>query len=484
MRAFPLSVVSILALAAASISAATPSPAPATYDVRVVSLAPPKLAVTAVLPAIEPALETAPSRPGDVPEISDGGWGALMTEMTCTAADGKPVAVTRAGAKGWSLERAARAPLTVSYVVDYALLAERGWPAPREAAFADTRQAVVVGRSLFVTTPGQGESVVRFVVPEGWRALTPWEGAGGSWRVPTTPDLVENLIAFTRGGTEELAAGGFRFQVVPFRRWEPARAEVRRVVEGPVAYLAKAMGAADRASYMLVLLPLSETGGESFRSSFALSLETTPSDKNVSEWGGLVVHELFHYWNGWRLQGADYASTNWFREGFTEYLANVAMVKGGVLDERWLREKLARHVDNYSRLATPLDAPGDRKGPPLYGGGALVAFCWDAKIREATHGERGLPDVMRALWKRTRRGEKPYGWEDIEASLVSVARADWPDFHRRYVQGTERLPLHEAFASMGLSLKMGADGVPRVDVDPAASKDARARWSGLTAPSR
>jgi len=65
-----------------------------------------------------------------------------------------------------------------------------------------------------------------------------------------------------------------------------------------------------------------------------------------------------------------------------------------------------------------------------------------------------------------------------------VARADWPDFHRRYVQGTERLPLHEAFASMGLSLKMGADGVPRVDVDPAASKDARARWSGLTTPSR
>src|SRR6185295_11318396 len=86
-------VVCVFALAAA-----------ATYDVRAVSLSPPKLAVHAVLPGGSPALETALSRPGDIREINDGGWGALVTEMSAKDSGGRPVALTRSGPAGWTME--------------------------------------------------------------------------------------------------------------------------------------------------------------------------------------------------------------------------------------------------------------------------------------------------------------------------------------------------------------------------------------------
>jgi predicted metalloprotease with PDZ domain len=168
-----------------------------------------------------------------------------------------------------------------------------------------------------------------------------------------------------------------------------------------------------------------------------------------------------------------------FREGFTEYAANLAMVGSAVWDESAFRAKLAKHVDNYGRLATPLDAPGDHKGPPLYSGGALVAFCWDTKIREATHGERGFADVLRALWRRTGGGTKAFVWSDIEASLQSVAAGDWDGFHSKYIHGDESLPLKEAFASVGLRLAKSPEGATVVEINATSSKDARIRWEAL-----
>ena len=169
-----------------------------------------------------------------MPELNDGGWAALVTEISARDANGQPVALTRAGPAGWTMERGVSGPLTVDYVVDYTLLAKQGWPAAREAAFADATHAVVLGRSLFVSTPGQGESVVRFALPEGWRAVVPWEempGRGG-WRVPMTVDLVENLVVLASAGVEDRTVGRFRIHVVSMGPWQQARDQVRRVVDG------------------------------------------------------------------------------------------------------------------------------------------------------------------------------------------------------------------------------------------------------------
>jgi predicted metalloprotease with PDZ domain len=409
----------------------------AKYDVRLVSLSPPRLSVTAIVPIAGDSLEMSTSRPGDVPGLDKEGWPALVRNLTVGDEHGQSIALTNAGAKGWRLASPHTGRLRVRYQVDYALLAERDWPAQREAAFADDGHLVVVGRSLFITTAATTVSHVSFHLPKGWVAITPWKRQSA-----TDPDdLRENLIAFSQTAPDVVDAQGFHVAVLSLGHWQSARSEVRRVLRGVIPELVRLMGFHEREHYVVVLLPLVERGGESFRRSFAMTTDVPPSRANSADWGNTIAHEVFHYWNGWRLRGADYAATQWFQEGFTEYAANISMLASGLIDEKGFRQKLAKHVENYSRLKTTLEAPGTHKGPPLYSGGALVAYLWDGMIRRATGGRRTIADFYRELWKETDAGRLPYDWPRIASALNAVAAEDWDGFHHRYIEGSERLPL-------------------------------------------
>ncbi|HEX7139755.1 MAG TPA: hypothetical protein VF219_18025 [Vicinamibacterales bacterium] len=409
----------------------------ATYDVRLTSLSPPHLLVTASMPVAGETLEMSASRPGDVPRLDNEGWPALVRSLNVADDQGRSIALTSAGAKGWRLAAPHTGRLRVRYEVDYTLLAERQWPAQREAAFTDKDHLVVVGRSLFITTPATTVSHVSFHLPKGWVAITPWNGQSA-----TDPDdLRENLIAFSQSEPDVIDAQGFHVSVLSLGHWQSARSEVRRVLRGVIPELVRLMGFHEREHYVVVLLPLLERGGESFRRSFAMTVDESPSRENRADWGNTIAHEVFHYWNGWRLRVADYASSQWFQEGFTEYAANISMLASGLIDENAFRQKLAKHVENYSKLKTTLEAPGTHKGPPLYSGGALVAFLWDGMIRRATGGRRSIADFYRELWKETNEGRLPYDWPRIASALNAVAPDDWEGFHRRYIEGSERLPL-------------------------------------------
>ena len=101
----------------------------------------------------------------------------------------------------------------------------------------------------------------------------------------TTEDLTENLVAFSRLAPDVVTAGGFRLQVVSFGHWQSARAEVRRVVGAVLPRLVATAGSRDRADYLLVLLPHAESGGESFRASFALTSAASASARQSRRLG-------------------------------------------------------------------------------------------------------------------------------------------------------------------------------------------------------
>jgi predicted metalloprotease with PDZ domain len=443
--------------------------------------------VQAVLPSDGTLLTMADSRPSDVPEVADAGWPGLVRNLTVTDAEGRAVAVTEAGASGWMLEHPVSGPITLRYEIDYAPLAQRAWPAPREAGFADADHVVLIGRSLFITTPAQQASEVRFTLPGVWQLAAPWPEVPGvhqSAAVASAADLTENLIALVRDTPDVITAGGFDLKVVALGHWQPARSDVRRALTAALQQLVAMIGFDGQAEYLVVMLPHTERGGESFRASFAITSDQKPSRANMGRWGNLVAHEVFHYWNGWQLQGADYPSSQWFQEGLTEYAANRALVSAELIQPDEFYGKLGTHVDNYRRLATSLDAPGTRKGPPLYSGGALIAFTWDVMIREATHDQRGVHDVLRALLRITEDGAKPYAWSDIHSALETVAPGAWTDFHRRFIHGREQLPLADTFARIGLRMSRSIDGSTRIEVDGTAPETAETRRRALMGRSR
>jgi predicted metalloprotease with PDZ domain len=460
----------------------------ATYLIQIRDMNAHRVVVRATVPGGGTELRMATSRPADIPEVGDPGWPALVRNLTVTDAAGKRVTVTPAGAKGWTLSRPAAGPLTLSYEVDYAPLAARDWPAPREAACADASHLIIIGRALFIVTNAQETSEVRFVLPDGWTPVLPWparDGARQTAMVASSDDLQENLLAFVKGTPDVLSAGGFHLRVVVMGHWRPAREDVLRVLDVATQRLVDFIGFTGRGDYLVVLLPQLDRGGESFRASFAMNYAQAPGASNRADWGNTVAHEVFHYWNGWRLVGADYAATQWFQEGFTEYAANLALVSGELVTPAQFRDRLGRHVTQYRQLATPLDAPGTRKGPPLYSGGALVAFVWDIQLRDATGGQSGIGDVLRILLHDTDNGARPYAWPDILAALKSLdPNDDWDGFYNRYIHAQEPLPLDDAFARVGLKIVADRDGTAVVTDAADASQGARALFAAVAASGR
>ena len=212
---------------------------------------------------------------------------------------------------------------------------------------------------------------------------------------------------------------------------------------------------------------------------FYLLLRQIPPAENLGIWANTLAHEIFHYWNYARLSGQDYAATQWFQEGFTEYVANLTLLVGKIASPGWFLAKLSEHISSYSRLTATLEAIGNHKGPPLYSAGALVAFSFDAMIRHATKGEHTIGTFFRRLWQYTHAGAKKYDWQDIEAALRATAPVDWQSYYDRYIRGTERLPVERSLGLAGLLLGRGNDGTPQVAEDQTASSDARRVWRSL-----
>ena len=437
----------------------------ARYTVRLSETAPPRFLVEAVLPGGS-ALRMDETRPGDLPALLEHGWPALVSGLRVVDGGGRVVAAESTGATGWRLPAGTTGPLTVTYEVGTAALAAAGWPAPREAAHVEEGTIVVVGRALFITRAPDQRSAVSFKLPPGWRAVLPWPANGAA----TADRLTQNMLVLTRKAPEVVRAGGFSVSLVPLGPWAALRAEVRRAVRAPIERFVRFLPVEGQESYVAVLLPMQDRGAESFRQSLALTFPEPPSTANRRDWANLLAHEIFHYWNGWAMQPADYGRSQWFQEGFTEYAANMALLGTGGMSPAQFRECLATHVENARRLTTSLEETGGRKGPPLYSAGALVAFAWDVRIREETAGARDLRDFMGSLWRRTGRGKRAWEKADLVAALQETAPGPWEAFLEAHVKGTTPVPYAEVLGRAGLRL---LEAPVRVEEDPAASASAK-----------
>lgn len=440
-----------------------------------------RFAVTATLPIAGASLRTDETRPSGIPELDSLGWAGMIPALRVTDATGNAREATRDRDRGWRLERPDTTTLHVEYEVDYASLERLGWPAPREAAYRDADHFVLVGRSLFVTTTATRVCRVRFELPDRWHASTAWraQAGGDTFEAGSPQDLVENLVVLARGPNEHVVASGFRLHVHALGHWAPERPLIQRTLTPIVRHHVTRMGSPGRRDYLVVFLPQLESGAESYRGSFALCMDSLPTPTTRATWTNLVAHEMFHLWNGWMLRGADYASSQWFQEGFTEYEANLATASSGRMGEQWLRGKLARHVENARRLTTTLEETGGHKGPPLYSSGALVALAWDVRIRAATDGRRNLADFFRQLMRRTDGAVREYAWPDLRAALEATAPGDWEAFYQSFIHAKGTLPVEQTLATVGQRTVEAPDGAVRVEADPAATADAKRLWAGL-----
>jgi predicted metalloprotease with PDZ domain len=196
----------------------------------------------------------------------------------------------------------------------------------------------------------------------------------------------------------------------------------------------------------------------------------------------LYAHETFHSWNVKRIRPSDmwpyvYSRPQptpwlWVSEGITDYYADLAEARGGVVDANGFLRLTADKASEVS-AAIPValeDAslstwihPIDGTGYIYYPKGSLAGFMIDVMIRDASDNAKSLDTVMRELYETTYKQGRGFTSDDWWNAVQKAAGGQsFADFYAKYVDGREAYPWDVIAPKAGL--KVSWERAPRVGV--------------------
>lgn len=376
-------------------------------------------------------------------------------------------------------------------------------------SFFDDAHAFWNGTSVFLYADGVLERPCEVEVepPPGWRVSTALPRRGARWRAAGYDELADSPFEVGTHDVHAFRSGGARFELALFGE---TNADVRRLV-AILRAVARAEGALfggfpfDRYLFVVHMLPR-DGGGLEHRASSTLNVAGLSFDGEAGykRFAELAAHELFHAWNVKRIRDRrlgpfDYTRENytrllWFHEGFTSFMEGPILLRAGLIEPEAhladLAERWTRYVAKPGRNVTPLSdlsfeawikqyKPAENftnRAISYYEKGEWVALALELVLREATGGRRGVADLFRRLWRAF--GARDVGLEpaDVEAAASAVAGRPLDGFFRRYVHGTEELPLPRLLARAGVRVARRAPWQDERD----RTKARRLRgWTGL-----
>jgi len=398
-------------------------------------------------------------------------------------------------------------------------------------SFLDDSHAYWNGTSLFFFVAGELARPCRVVVapPPGahWHvdtALPAARGARMTWLAAGFDELADSPFEVGTHARRRFTLGHATFELALYGRTNADVARLVDILRRVVFATGRIFGGRfpfERYLFIVHALPAG-SGGLEHRASVTMDIAglSFEDDTAYHRFADLAAHEFFHAWNVKRLRDAalgpfDYTRENytrllWLHEGFTDYLANVIILRAGVTRGhqffRWMSEDWPKYATRPGRNETPLDElsfeawikqyrPAENhvnRAVSYYEKGLWVGMALDLSLRLHTRGRRGLPELFRELW----RALEPKDWIVTEADVRAAARAvlaprpgerrghaphegafDVDAFFDRYVRGTDELPLPALWRRAGLTVHEQADWEGD-DVDPVRAERARA-WTGI-----
>jgi predicted metalloprotease with PDZ domain len=204
--------------------------------------------------------------------------------------------------------------------------------------------------------------------------------------------------------------------------------------------------------------------------------------------GGITAHEIFHAWNVKRMRPADMVPYRydrseptpwlWVSEGITDYYADLALLRGGIVDSMAFLRTTQGKIETVS--ATPPVAledaslstwihPKDGTGYIYYPKGSLAGLMLDIIIRDASDNRHSLDKVMRDVYDSTyKRGGRGFGSNEWWGAVRAEAGGrPFDDFYAHYVDGRDPYPYAQVFKLAGLSFTADTTREPRMGVGTA-----------------
>ena len=388
------------------------------------------------------------------------GYSRYLRDLTATDADGKKIPITEIGKTQWMVEVENDLPVTLRYKV---LLNhdEREWPFGKdEAPYVQEDCIFCPGYALFIT--GEVEDIeLQVNVPEDWHVSTHWNPVGNEEYRFTVTDHNDLMYAYIVLGThsERVAESeGTEIVLALGGHFKTSMDEVQRTVKSLLHIYSEIFGGTpdDRMLFVANPCDIYSGGGVSGRS-ISVLMDGTLNADNRQSWVPLVAHEICHIWNGKAINfsGQEY----WFSEGFTEYTSKISCARLGVISEADLLRDLERKYELYLSKQGELSIreAGENKMPNrelVYDGGSLIAAALDLEIRKLTKNQKSLDDVMKQMYREFGLTGNEYTMNDVIRIVSQIAEEDFEPFFKKYVSGTERLPLAEYFSNAGIDVEI------------------------------
>ncbi len=207
----------------------------------------------------------------------------------------------------------------------------------------------------------------------------------------------------------------------------------------------------------------------------------------------VVSHEFFHIVTPLNVHSKeihyfDYNNPKmskhlWMYEGTTEYFANLFQINQGLIDEADFYGRLMDKMQGSKAYADEmsfttmsrniLEDPYKENYANVYEKGALINMALDIRLRELSHGEKGVLWLMKKL-SDTYDVNTPFEDDALIDEIVALTYPEIRDFFDTHVTGNTPIDYREYLAKVGLTTAQSREEsgyflngeVPYIDVDP------------------
>lgn len=329
-------------------------------------------------------------------------------------------------------------------------------------------------------------SIVRFVLPAGWKLVTPLHenGAAGSFAAPNYDALVDSPVEAGEFTEYTFTQGGALYRVAvrgDAGDYSPSR--LINTIKAITATETSLMADRPFSRYTFIFHFPSSGGGGGMEHSYgcAISFPEAMLSANWNELENMIAHEFFHLWNVKRirprgLEPVDYIHGNdtrdlWFSEGVTSTYAELVLLRADLITRsefyshlssaiEHLQNRPARHFQSVELAGIDAWLEGypdyfrPERSISYYNKGELLGYLLDLEIRHSSHDVHSLDDVMRRLNSQFAERGKTFDDADLESIIASLGPAPaWVmEFFASDVDGTQKLDYQRYLGYAGLNL--------------------------------
>jgi predicted metalloprotease with PDZ domain len=198
--------------------------------------------------------------------------------------------------------------------------------------------------------------------------------------------------------------------------------------------------------------------------------EAPLEEQFVKQIKSIAAHEFYHIVTPLNIHSGLVGNFNfakptmsqhiWFYEGVTEWASRMLQLRDYLMTlDEFLQDTRSKLVvnDNFNQNISLTDLSLNSTGMQdqyinIYHKGAVVGYLLDIRLLELSNGKKGLREVVNQLYKDY-GANKTFSETGFFDEFVKRTYPEIADFINRYIKGTEKLPVAEYFAKLGIVYK-------------------------------